>query len=440
MELLLIVGGLLILVLVVGNVGSVLARREQEVIMPLDRQQSEEAVAGCFSKILWRPCGGEGDLNWQRRTLGDTGAIVSVVFDSESDRQTLATVWMSRWRSRMGIIASPGSGAPRRVANKLRRMSESLSPSAEAELIGAGAVADGADRGPTDQAEAPTAPVAHEVAADEGGGDEPIADPGLGSGDPRQIAYVFVENCGLSRVLHGRVPAETVIDEALRAAPILADCKNTNAGIMRLNRDPGTLWFAIEGPAGSAVVVSSTKDSDSSVATPEITFPLMRLESNVVHCDIVTLGKGPRSVVDLMREFDVVPVSAHPDLAHTLSDEGFLHGMPISLRRALAGWTRFAAEGYKTFFDHQGRSIEVLVSQLDNPGWPKMLVNIGDVPDADLDRLNTLVGEGPYRFETLIDDQIIFTRELRKHVNAAEVNSLADAMLTDLNRISSQLH
>lgn len=440
MELLLIVGGLLVLVLVIGNVGSVFARREQEVVIPLDRQQSEEAVAGCFNKMLWRSCDGEGDLNWQRRTLGGTGAIVSVVFESERDSETLATVWMSRWKSRMGIVASPGSSAPRRVANKLRRMSESLSLSSDAELIGAGAVADGIDRGSADQPEISTASAATEAAVDEGGDDEPIADPGLDDDDPRQIAYVFVENCGLNVVLHGRVLAENVINEALRAAPILADCRHASAGIMRLNKDPGTFWFAIEGPIGSAVVVSSTPDSDSSVTTPEITFPLMKLESGVVHSDIVSLGKGPRRIVDLMRESDVVPVSAHPDLAHTLGDEGFHNGMPISLRRAVAGWTRFAAEGYKAFFDHQGRPIEVLVSQLDSPGWPKMLVNIGDIPDADLDRLNALVGDGPYRFETLIDDQIIFTRELREHVNAEQVNSLADTMLTDLSRISSQFH
>ncbi|WP_301419289.1 hypothetical protein [Yaniella sp.] len=323
-------------------------------------------------------------------------------------------------------------------------MSDSLSPSSSSELVGSRAMAEVADRGSSDQLEESPAPAisvaADADAADEGKQDEPIANPGLNDDDPRQIAYVFVKNCGLNVVLHGSVPAETVIDEALRTAPILADCRHASAGIMRLNRDPATFWFAIEGPVGSAVVVSSTPDSDSSITSPEITFPLKKLKSSLVQGDFVSLGKGPRRIANLMREFDVVPVSAHPDLVHTLGDDGFDNGMPISLRRAVAGWTRFGAEGYKAFFDHEGRSVEVLISQLDSPGWPKMLVNIGDIPDADMGRLNALVGEGPYQFETLIDDQVILTRELRDNVNAGQVNSLAEAMLTDLHRITSQFH
>lgn len=249
-------------------------------------------------------------------------------------------------------------------------------------------------------------------------------DPGLSHDDPRQAVYRFFESIGLTLLFMAPKPIEEVLDEALRVAPVLKD-SSARGYIMRLNRDSGTFWVAVEGPYGSAVAVLCTPDSDSMLTVKEITMPL-ESASPAFTLEFMTLGKTKEDVIKLLHDYDVVPVTEFPAFQH-LTDEVTLQFMPITARRAARRWQRLTGNLYKTTYEDLDDA-QVFLTYMN--GRVELWTPIGE-ERAPL-WINALLDTGTYRIENL-DPTVMLATESPPLPNEAALEAAARQLVADIS-------
>ena len=103
-----------------------------------------------------------------------------------------------------------------------------------------------------------------------------LADPGLDQQDPRQVLHGLLEAMGLTIVLMSDRPVEDILAAAAHVSPVLRNSTHLGRSFMRLEADPNTMWAAIEGLGGSAVLVFGSPESDMDLMFSEV---MLRFES-----------------------------------------------------------------------------------------------------------------------------------------------------------------
>lgn len=220
-----------------------------------------------------------------------------------------------------------------------------------------------------------------------------LVDPGLPEDDSRQLAYQLLKAMGLSILLVAAAPIEQVLEEAVRRAPILSHSTHAGKGFMRLDADPETLWVAVEGSRGSAVIVYGSPESDSMLIVNEITFPFEKTRPPFAR-EMVFSGEGEQWVAQLLADLEVVPVF---DLAPFRGRGEELPLLPIAVHRSVQHWNRITETLYSTQV-LEPTSTTVYVTLEEGvvelwtpigegivPGWVSPLIAAGDHRVVDLD-------------------------------------------------------
>lgn len=123
-------GGILLLVLlgllaliVWGYVESAQAKQQRETKVKLSTARAADIVEQSFPSLLWADASGPGDINKRRRTMNDSGPVISVDIEALPDGATHVSAWMSGWTSRYGMANLAGS-AKRMTRRLIRRLEE----------------------------------------------------------------------------------------------------------------------------------------------------------------------------------------------------------------------------------------------------------------------------------------------------------------------------
>lgn len=212
-----------------------------------------------------------------------------------------------------------------------------------------------------------------------------IRNPGLGSDEPRQLAFELLKAMGMTVLLTSPYPAEYVLGEAMRVAPTLARSTHLNRALMRLDADPATMWMAVESPTGSAILVFGSPESDTNLIMTQVMQPFESTAAPFARA-IAFQGSADDDVAALLDGFDVVPVAEWSPFAER--SEGFAV-LPITVRRAASTWERVGAELYRknypdadnadVFLTLQNGQVELwtTVGEGSAPGWVAPLTSAG---------------------------------------------------------------
>lgn len=257
-----------------------------------------------------------------------------------------------------------------------------------------------------------------------------IPDPQLDPGDPRQLVYHLLKGCGISFVLCSNAPVESTLQEAARVAPILRESTHVKLGIQRLNRDPDTLWAALDSPAGSAIVVFATPDSDSDMLFKSVVQPF-ETSRPPYHSEMVFSGSASPGLARVVTSGDVAPVGVVPALQHLNEVDGFAT-LPAYVRRAAAHWERVGTEIYaRSFAAEDAAEQEVFVGLVHPPGRPQLLLSIGKVARDKVGALQPLIADSTDTLEDLGDANIAFARLLPAQLDAAHLDLMAQQLVRD---------
>lgn len=89
---------------VVGWVASAAAKEQVSIVTDLSRAEAEQLIVGTFSRLFWKRVPGSGEVNMQRRVLGNPGPVLSVDFELLPSGGTDIQVWMSEAATRYGLV------------------------------------------------------------------------------------------------------------------------------------------------------------------------------------------------------------------------------------------------------------------------------------------------------------------------------------------------
>ena len=116
--LILIIVGLLILTFWLNNS----AKRQEETQVKLSNGRVADIVHQAFGSVFWKDVDGPGDLNKRRRTINDTGPVVSIDINELEGGGSHVVVWMSHWTKKGPSIL--GSDEVMRKKRKVIRQLE----------------------------------------------------------------------------------------------------------------------------------------------------------------------------------------------------------------------------------------------------------------------------------------------------------------------------
>ncbi|TDO48242.1 hypothetical protein EV651_1238 [Kribbella sp. VKM Ac-2571] len=263
------------------------------------------------------------------------------------------------------------------------------------------------------------------------GGDDkvPVRDPGLDPQDPRQLLFGLLHGSGISFVLNARVDVGRTLQEAVRLAPILARSSHLGRGFLRMDADPQTVWTAVEGPSGSAVIVFGSPESNTDLLFQTVFKPFEQAQ-HPFSCDMVFSGSTSPNLAAIINGADVAP-AWEVDPLHHIADPAEFPTLPASIRRAACGWERIGLDLYKRQLqDIDGDTVDVFLGL--NEGRPDLITTIGGIaPDGDLDRFEPLTARGPYSLERW-DAAVVFVRSVPLGIEESQLMQLSQRLVDDL--------
>ena len=262
--------------------------------------------------------------------------------------------------------------------------------------------------------------------------DVTITDPGFDQADPRQLLYRLLSTSGLSCVLSGPKPIEDLLVDATNVAPSLLQSAHRGRGLLQLDHDPETVWTAVDGPRGSAVVVICSPSSDTSFILEAILNPFQRA-ANPHRVDMVHLGATAPDLAELLSKADVVPVWDNSAYSH-INTQGYTT-LPAWARRAARSWERPSNDVYaRAYTDSDGDEITVVLAPLRDS--PALAIGLGGVVPTVLERI---VADGPYFIEQ-IEESAAFARVIPKGTDALALDELSQTMVRDLAHKWAQIN
>lgn len=256
-----------------------------------------------------------------------------------------------------------------------------------------------------------------------------LVPPSLPDQDPRKTVYGLLHACGLSVLLTSPYRVEHVLLEAISRAPVLASSSTVGGGFMRLDADPETYWVAVESPAGSAVIVFASPQSDSMLLTRGITIPFESSPSPFAR-EMVFQAETEPSVVALLTDYEVAPVTEFEPFSHIAQTEGHLN-MPITVRRAARHWDRLTANDYIASFESaatgETEMVKVLLTlEAGRPELWTMINEQGHVPAW----AQPMVDAGTHRIDA-IDEQIFLITRLSAVEDSDALDAAARRLVAD---------
>ncbi|TFB71874.1 hypothetical protein E3O06_11475 [Cryobacterium glaciale] len=88
---------LIVVILVLSAWLNNASQREVQTQVTLSPQRAADVANTAFNTFTWKDVGGPGDINKRRRTMNDSGPVISIdVADLPSGGSNI-TVWMSAW-------------------------------------------------------------------------------------------------------------------------------------------------------------------------------------------------------------------------------------------------------------------------------------------------------------------------------------------------------
>ncbi len=262
-----------------------------------------------------------------------------------------------------------------------------------------------------------------------------IRNPGLDQTDPRQLLYLLLEGSGLSVLLTAPCGAEILLREVVRIAPALGRSSHWGRGFFRLDRDPETIWTAVDGPKGSALVVVCGPGSDSGFILEAVLKPF-QVASLPLKMEMVNLGSTTSAVVDIVAGADVVPVWEVPEFSHLRPNSDGHMTLPLWARRAARLWERLGQELYKRQVrDVDGDDMNVLFGLID--GRIILMLGLG-LASEGTGRYPALDGQGPYSLER-IEETLAYVLPVPDEIDATGLSELSQRIADDFATGMAQL-
>ena len=265
--------------------------------------------------------------------------------------------------------------------------------------------------------------------ADAGEQNQPLLDPELPDDDPRQLLFGLLKGSGITFTLSAAASVEDVLRAALRTAPILGRSRHLGRGFLVLDDDPATVWAAVEGPRGAAVLVFGSPDSNTDLLFDTITTPFQACAAPFVSALVFSGSAEPR-VKAIVDGADVVPaweVAEFRSLAPAAGQDTLL---PASVRRTVRSWERVAVDVYRRdFADRDGDAVAVFVTIAD--GQPKLLSTMAGLPESSIRSLGAQLASSVYTVDEW-DDMTVVTRPFPPGADLPTVVDLSQAMVDDV--------
>lgn len=146
-----------------------------------------------------------------------------------------------------------------------------------------------------------------------------LPDPGLPDIDLRQLLYDALANTSLSTVIYGPGHVGSCFNALLSVAGIFR-CTISESGTFGMFADqPDILWYALQGPSGSAIVISFGPESDDDFRTVYIDRPLTERPLATPFTRGCVLGRGalvPVGFAEIFKEAELQKLAYLPGLEH----------------------------------------------------------------------------------------------------------------------------
>lgn len=264
-----------------------------------------------------------------------------------------------------------------------------------------------------------------------------LADPQLHESDTDQLLFRLLSNAGLSVGLSAPLPIDVLLERAAALAPIILNSTRLGDGaFLQLNADPTIIWTAVDGPDGSAVVLTCGADSDARLVLERLMQPFEQAPRPFERV-FISQGETSPSAARILDSAAVVPVWEFEPFAQ-VSPTPDSPTFPLALRSAAKHWEQPAKNAYarnvteptnaRFFLTWGGDAayISVMVSADANaPLWAKEVTADG-IYQLDQDSNGSMIEcklTGPYTADTL--DQTV--DEFMSALEKARHRALADA-------------
>ncbi|MEU2040332.1 hypothetical protein [Nocardia niwae] len=146
-----------------------------------------------------------------------------------------------------------------------------------------------------------------------------LADPGLPEDEPIQMIYTAIADTGLSELVFGPGTAAACYAALAAVAPVFATTVTKTGVFGSFPHQYDILWYALEGPLGSAIVVSFGPESDDDFRRLSIDGPLSRtaLRPPFRWGSVLGLGASvPSGFAEVFPTASLRPLSTLPGLEH----------------------------------------------------------------------------------------------------------------------------
>jgi hypothetical protein len=110
---------LLVALFALGIWTSARAKKQHETVTSLSPARARQVIEDSFNKVLWADVQGPGDINKRRRTINDSGAVISIDLQPVDGGRTHVTAWMSAWKTKYGMVASGGWALAKKVISRI---------------------------------------------------------------------------------------------------------------------------------------------------------------------------------------------------------------------------------------------------------------------------------------------------------------------------------
>jgi hypothetical protein len=253
----------------------------------------------------------------------------------------------------------------------------------------------------------------------------PLTDPSLPSDDPRQVVYALSEAVGLAVLLIASRPIEQVLAEAVLRAPILTRSSPIGPGLMQLDADPDTMWVAVESPAGSAVIVFASPESNTSLILNQIMIPFESSRAPFSR-EVLTRGSGEPAVIALLDDYDVVAVSEFP-LFRSDNPAQRLPVMPITARRAARHWQRVQPDLYTSTVTQPAEATVFLIFL---EGQAALMTQVGEGEPPSW--TSPLVAAGTHRIE-IFESTVTLAKQAPILTSSAQLDAEAQQLVEEVH-------
>ncbi|ASF06629.1 hypothetical protein NBRGN_078_00360 [Nocardia brasiliensis NBRC 14402] len=146
-----------------------------------------------------------------------------------------------------------------------------------------------------------------------------LPDPGLPDAETRQVLYRALCEIGLADIVFGPGDVRECFRALTSVAPVFRNTVSDNRMLGRFSGEPDVFWYALQGSAGAAIVMSFGPESEDSFRQVQIDGPLSRTALQTPFEWGTVLGLGASVPVGFARIFadaTLQPLSALPGLEH----------------------------------------------------------------------------------------------------------------------------